>query len=201
MDPEEQARIVRDGYDRIADVYNKERHIFDDSVQIEDFISHLPEKGVVLDVGCGGGVPVLLLLAHRGFVVKGIDFSKGMLDIAKHNVPEAELILGDVTKTDFKDASFDGIISTYTLIHIHRDLHLELYKKMLRWLKPRGIILVSTGLDDWSGDEEYFGVRMVWNHAGANENLNLVKDAGFTVLFAKNTTSGSETHFWILARK
>jgi SAM-dependent methyltransferase len=141
------------------------------------------------------------MLSHRGFVVKGIDFSKSMLDIARHNVPEAELFLGDVNKTDFEEASFDGIISTYALIHIHRDLHAELYKRRIRWLKPGGIMLVSTGLDDWSGDEEYFGVRRVWNHAGANENLNLVKDAGFNVISAKKITSGKETHFWILARK
>jgi SAM-dependent methyltransferase len=201
MNPEEHARIVREGYDKIAEAYYRERDIFDDEAHIEGFISHLPENGVVLDIGCGGGVPILQMLAHRKFVVKGIDFSKGMLDIARRNVPNAELFFGDVTRTDFKEASFDGIISTYALIHIHRDFHAGLYKKMIRWLKPDGIMLVSTGLDDWSGDEQYFGVRMVWNHAGASENLNLVKDAGFTVLSAKDITSGGETHFWILARK
>jgi SAM-dependent methyltransferase len=201
MNPEEHARIVREGYDRIAEEYYKKRDIFDDNTQIEEFISYLPQKGVVLDIGCGGGVPVLQILAHQGLVVKGIDFSRGMLNIARRNVPEAELFFGDVTKTQFEEASFDGIISTYALIHIHRSLHAELYRNMLRWLKSGGIILVSTGHDDWSGDEEYFGVRMVWNHSGAKENLNLVKDAGFTVLSAKNITSGGETHFWILARK
>ncbi|MDH4213445.1 MAG: class I SAM-dependent methyltransferase [Candidatus Thorarchaeota archaeon] len=200
MDPEEHARIVKNGYDRIAEEYNKKRGIFDDSDQIEEFISYLPEKGVVLDIGCGGG-PILKILAQRGFVVKGIDFSKGMLEIARRNVPEAELFFGDVTKTEFENASFDGIISTYALIHIHRDLHFELYKKMHRWLRPGGINLVGTARDDWSGDEKYFGVRMVWNHAGASDSLNLVKKAGFSVLFAKNLTSGGETHFWILARK
>jgi cyclopropane fatty-acyl-phospholipid synthase-like methyltransferase len=64
MDPEEHARIVRDGYDRIAEAYYRERDIFEDEVQIEEFISHLPENGVVLDIGCGGGVPVLSMLAH-----------------------------------------------------------------------------------------------------------------------------------------
>jgi len=201
LDPEEHGRIVKEGYDKIAEAYYEKRDIFDYEIQFEEFISYLPEKAVVLDIGCGGGIPVLQMLAQRGFVIKGIDFSKGMLEIAKRNVPEADLILGDVTKAAFEEASFDGIISTYALIHIHRDFHSGLYKKMHHWLKPGGVILVSTGRDDWSGDEDYFGVRMVWNHAGAGENRKLVKEAGFTILLAKNMTSGDETHFWVLARK
>lgn len=201
LDPEEHGRIVREGYDRIAEVYCRERSRFDNDAQIEEFISYLPERGVVLDIGCGGGIPVLYRLLKRGFNAKGIDFSKSMLDIAKRNVPEAELILGDVTKTEFKKGSLEGVISTYAFIHIHRSHHPALYKKMQHWLKPRGVIMIGTGIDDWIGEDEYYGVNMVWNHAGANENLKLVQDAGFSIISEKLVTAGNETHYWILARK
>jgi 2-polyprenyl-3-methyl-5-hydroxy-6-metoxy-1,4-benzoquinol methylase len=171
LEPDEHGRIVQEGNNRIAEAYCGKRDIFDNRAQIEEFISYLPEKGIVLDIGCGGGVPVLQTLARRGFVVKGIDFSKGMLEIAKRNVPGAELVLGDVTKVDFDEASLDGIISTHALIHIHRDHHPRLYKKMFSWLRSSGVIMVSTGREDWIGDERYLGVRMVWNHAGAADNL------------------------------
>jgi hypothetical protein len=59
MDFDEHARIVREGYDRIAEAYYKKRDIFEDDTQIEEFISYLPKKGVVMDIGCSGGVPVL----------------------------------------------------------------------------------------------------------------------------------------------
>jgi 2-polyprenyl-3-methyl-5-hydroxy-6-metoxy-1,4-benzoquinol methylase len=97
LDPDEHVRIVKEGYDTIAEAYCRDRDVFDNCTQIEEFISHLPENGVVLDIGCGGGVPVLQTLVKRGFRVKGIDFSKYMLEIARRNVPSAELILGDVT--------------------------------------------------------------------------------------------------------
>jgi len=201
LDPEEHGRIVREGYDRIAEAYCRERSRFDNDAQIEEFISHLPEKGAVLDIGCGGGIPVLHTLSKRGFNARGIDFSKSMLDIAGRNVPEAELILGDVTKTDFEEDSLDGIISTYAFIHIHRDHHPALYKKMLRWLRPQGVIMIATGSDDWSGEDEYYGVRMVWNHAGASDSMKLVQNAGFSIISEKLVTAGNETHYWILARK
>jgi hypothetical protein len=61
--------------------------------------------------------------------------------------------------------------------------------------------MISTGRDDWSGEDDYYGVRMVWNHAGASENLKLAQDAGFTIISEKLITTGDETHYWILARK
>ena len=201
LNPEEHGRIVKEGYDRIAEAYCRERSKFDNSAQIEEFISHLPEGGVVLDIGCGGGTPVLHTLLKRGFHAKGIDFSKSMLDIARRNAPGAELILADVTKAEFEEASLDGIISTYTFIHIHRNHHQAIYKKMLRWLKPHGVIMIGTGSDDWCGEDEYYGVRMVWNHAGPDENKRLVQDSGFDLVSEKLVTAGSETHHWILARK
>jgi len=54
-----------------------------------------------LDIGCGSGIPVLKRLVSEGYSAKGIDFSKSMLELAKKNVPDAELIYGDVTKVDF----------------------------------------------------------------------------------------------------
>ncbi|TFF94899.1 class I SAM-dependent methyltransferase [Candidatus Thorarchaeota archaeon] len=203
-DPDEHGRIVRQGYDEIADVYNEQRGIFDNQREINDFISCLPEGGEVLDIGCGGGVPVLKTLTKRGFSATGIDFSKAMLRIAERNVPEADLINGDITKTRFPDESFDGVISTYAIIHIHRSLHAALYAAIHRWLKPQGVLLVSTATDEVGSDyssEDYLGTKMAWSHPGGQESVQLIKDVGFKIVFARTVTTGEETHLWILARK
>ncbi|MHA1944375.1 MAG: class I SAM-dependent methyltransferase, partial [Candidatus Thorarchaeota archaeon] len=138
LKPDEHGDIVREGYNVIAGKYYQDRDLFKNKKEIEDFIEHLPADAVVLDIGCGGGVPVLKTLVENGYTAKGIDFSKGMLELAKKNVPEAELILGDVMKTEFDADSLDGIISTYSIIHIHRSYHPALYAKIYKWLKPGG---------------------------------------------------------------
>ncbi|MCK5265479.1 MAG: class I SAM-dependent methyltransferase, partial [Candidatus Thorarchaeota archaeon] len=135
LQPDEHGDIVREGYNKIAGKYSQDRDLFKNKKEIDDFIEHLPDNAVVLDIGCGGGVPVLKLLVEKGYSAKGIDFSKGMLELAKKNVPEAELILGDVMKTHFESESLDGIISTYAIIHIHRSHHPALYLKIHNWLK------------------------------------------------------------------
>ncbi len=199
--PEEHGRIVREGYDRIAEEYNKQREAFDNSKEIQEFIDRLPEGAVVLDVGCGCGVPVLKKLLSEGYTAKGIDFSQGMLEVARRNVPEAELVHEDILKVEFQPSSFDGIISTYAIIHIHKSQHSLVYKKIYEWLKPGGVMLVGTSWSEWEEIQDYYGVPMAWSHPAPKESLRMVKDTGFEVIFDKLVTTNDETVYWILARK
>ncbi|MGY5880207.1 MAG: methyltransferase domain-containing protein [Candidatus Thorarchaeota archaeon] len=204
LKPEEHGKIVREGYDKIAKKYYQDRDAFKNKKEIDDFAAHLPNDAVVLDIGCGGGDPVLKTLVERGYTAKGIDFSKGMLEIAKKNVPEAELVHGDVMKADFEAESFDGIISTYAVIHIHQSHHPALYMKIHRWLKLGGVMLVSTSrdeVDEEYSSPDYYGVKMVWSHPGKNASLQMITNTGFEILFDRIVTTGDETHLWILAQK
>ena len=201
LGPDEHGKIVREGYNRIAKAYYSERDLFKNEKEIQIFISHLPESSTVLDIGCGGGVPVLRTLVDNGYNAKGIDFSQAMLDLAKQNVPEAELILGDITKIELEFESFDGIISTYAFIHIFRTQHPLLYMKIFSWLKPGGFMLVSTASTEWDEVHDYFGVPMAWSHPAARESFQLVHNAGFEIIFDHLSDIGDETHYWILAKK
>jgi SAM-dependent methyltransferase len=201
LGPEEHGRLVRERYDVIAEDYSKERSKSDNEEEILEFISHVPVGGMVLDIGCGAGMPVLRKLVDNGFRAKGIDFSGRMLKLAKCNVPESDLILGDITKVEFPPESFDGIISTYALIHIHKSQHGQLYNNLHRWLKPGGLMLVSTAKTAWEEVAEYYGVSMASSHPNANASVELITDAGLEIIFKRLVTSGDETHLWVLAKK
>ena len=107
-------------------------------------------------------------------------------------------------KTDFESESLDGIISTYAVIHIHRSHHPALYLKIHNWLKKGGVMLVSTAKDECDEDystNDYYGAQMVWSHPPARESLQMIRNAGFEILFDRQVTTGDETHLWILAKK
>ena len=199
--PDEQGRIVREGYDKIAEQYNQDREKFDNSKELQEFIDTLPEGGSVLDIGCGGGVPILRTLIANGFDATGIDFSSGMLEVAKRNVPQATLIHGDVTKTEFDENSFDGIISTYAIIHIHKSFHPTIYNQIYNWLKPGGVMLVCTAHSEWEEIVEYYGVDMAWSHPAPEASLEMVKNAGFEILFERLVPTNDELPYWILSQK
>lgn len=67
----------------------------------------------VLDVGCATGAHVVFL-AKKGFSVTGTDVAEKMIKAAKANITKsrvkAEVRVGDATKLDFPDKSFDYVI-------------------------------------------------------------------------------------------
>jgi len=196
----EKEEIVRKGYDKIAREYQAGRHIFANKKELEEFASLLPRNAKVLDVGCGAAVPFITFLVERGFNVTGVDFSESQLKLAGKNVPEANLIKQDATRLGLKTNSFDGVTSSYCIIHIAREKHSSLFQSFHRILKPRGVMLISTGSSEWEGTDEYYGTKMFWSHYSPERSLQIIHDAGFQTIWDRFNESGGEKNYWILAR-
>lgn len=196
----EKEGLVKKGYDKIAEEYQTSRQTLNNMKELEKFARLLPKVAKVLDVGCGAGVPVAKFLVESGFDVVGIDFSESMLKLARRNAPEATFIRRDMTKLDFADNSFDGLTAFYSIIHVPREKHFPLFESFHRILKPDGIILVCMGPDEWEATEEYYGASMFWSHYSPEKSLQLVKNAGFQIVFDEILVRGKERHYWILAR-
>lgn len=58
------------------------------------------DSGTVVDLGCGGGL-WLRKLSEAGFDTVGVDISPAMIDLARQEVPKAELYVGSVYDFDF----------------------------------------------------------------------------------------------------
>jgi len=97
--------------------------------------------------------------------------------------------------------SFDGIISTYAIIHIHKSQHQLIYNKIYEWLKPSGVMLACTAHSEWEEIAEYHGVDMAWSHPAPDASLEMVKKAGFEIIFERLIQTNDEIPYWILARK
>jgi len=197
----ERQKTVRNGYDKIAKEYQADRYVFDNREELKIFVSLLPKNAMVLDVGCGAGVPVAKILIESGFEVTGIDFSKGMLKLARENVPKAKLIKEDIATLGFTKDSFDGLVAFYSIIHVPREKHRALFQSFYRVLKPNGVMLISMGSDEWEAVEEYYGTKMFWSHYRPRRSLQLVKSADFQIIFDKHILGGGEKHYWIFAKK
>jgi SAM-dependent methyltransferase len=69
----------------------------------------------VLDVGTGTGTGARLALGDGRRVI-GLDGAAGMLEIARHEVPEAELIEADFTHIPLEDGSVDVLLAVHSLL-------------------------------------------------------------------------------------
>lgn len=93
----------------------------------------------ILVVGCGNGSEAAVLAEELGAKVVGIDI---VSEFDTRAAKFATLSLGDATKMEFDDESFDFIYSYHALEHI-ADYKAALHE-MRRVLKPSGGFLIGT---------------------------------------------------------
>ncbi|MCJ2520673.1 MAG: class I SAM-dependent methyltransferase [Candidatus Thermoplasmatota archaeon] len=143
-----------------------------------------PSGSHILDIGCGSGVPITRFLLSRGHRVTGVDIARRQIERARRLVPQATLLGGDIMRASFPDEMFDAVVSFYAIIHLPRDEHGSLFRRIYRMLRRGGLLLATLGSDDWVGTEEYqtFGVRMYWSHFGPDVYRRMLSDVGFQIL-------------------
>ncbi len=99
--------------------------------------SIFPEKGKILDIGCGYG-HFIETMRDFGWSVWGIDLSPNTLSHAREKgLNVANTSIDDVA---FPDGFFDAITAFYVLEHLVNPL--SALKKVLKMLKPGGVIVI-----------------------------------------------------------
>jgi len=196
-DPKE---VVRAGYDSCGLRYNMSRDL-DPCPALDALIEILPANAEVLDIGIGGGRPVAEVLSRRASIT-GVDISPVQIAEARKVLPEARLITGDIVAQNFDDASFDAIVSFYTLIHVPRDEHEPLLRRIARWLRPRGYLLITVGRTDTPvyTEPNFFGVTMFWSHFETAWYVTALERLGFEILQHGVVGLPLEHHPILLAR-
>jgi len=193
--------VVKSGYNRLGNLYTAEREKADNWKEINAFTSLLPVGGKALDAGSGTGIPNARHLVQAGFDVNGIDLSETMIMVASENVPGATFRQMNMTEIDLPPEPYDGVISTYAIIHIPRELHAGIFQSFHSILKPKGVMLVSVASGAWEEFDEYMGVEMFWSHFDPKKTQSLITKAGFDIEFGRDVETGGEKHHWVLARK
>ncbi|HEX6526500.1 MAG TPA: methyltransferase domain-containing protein [Streptosporangiaceae bacterium] len=82
----------------------------------EWLIGQLARGARVLDAGCGTGLPTARQLLDAGLAVTGIDISAVMLELARRNVPEADLRRLDLTEVGSELGHFDAAVAFFSLL-------------------------------------------------------------------------------------
>jgi ubiquinone/menaquinone biosynthesis C-methylase UbiE len=182
-------RLVRDGYDEIAARYLAARPVDSaDVALLDDLTRRLSRDELVLDAGCGAGMPITTRLVQAGFTVVGLDFSATQLSLARSLVPEAHLVQADLSALPYADRSFGAVVSYYAAIHVPRGDHQAMLEETRRVTRPRGLALLCLGAGDLPADhdpESWLGTPMYWSHFDAATNRAMLRAAGFDIVWAR----------------
>ena len=84
-----------------------------------------PQDGgpLVIDIGCGTGIPTARQFVDAGCEVVGVDISPVMIEIARENVPEAIFVERDLADLDGLHpvhVRFDAATAYFSLLVLHR---------------------------------------------------------------------------------
>ena len=117
-----------------------------------------PNKGLVIDLGCGSGI-VAKSLTQAGFNVLGIDHSNAMIGLAKHKAPKAEFITGSFFDIDLPKCS--AIISTsecfnyITHVTDNENALKNLFQKSFNALEEGGLLIFDMIEPGTADDNKY----------------------------------------------
>jgi|RhiMetdeSRZDD1v2_1073273.scaffolds.fasta_scaffold839475_2 SAM-dependent methyltransferase len=104
---------------------------------------HVPPRAKrAIDIGCGDGV-VTRALASRGIHVLGVDFSPGMIELARARTAPSlpvEYRQLEAMTGDLPDNAFDVVVSVAALHHMHLA---EVVGRLARLVVPGGTLLLQ----------------------------------------------------------
>ena len=202
-------QIVAEGYDRIAEAHatwattvrTNERARY-----AARLIAAFPPGAPLLELGCGTGGPTTQALATH-FELTGVDISPRSIELARAAVPSARFIVGDMTSVEFPDATFDAVAAFFSIIHVPRNEHGELFARIHRWLRPNGLLVAALGLSDNPAgyEADWLGAPMYWSGFEPHVSEQLIAAAGLTVESATVETADEDgdavSFLWVSARR
>lgn len=201
-------RIVAEGYDAISDRYFEWASSFHTPAMrwLEDLLERLEDGSVVLDLGCGRGVPFTQELARRHRVT-GVDISARQIELARRLVPQAKFVAADATSLEQPPDSLDAVVSLFMLGHVPAEEQGPLLQRIAGWLRPGGFLLATMATSGTEAvDPDWLGAPMYFASHTPEENRALVHAAGLEILRDRviphhEPGHGDVSFMWLLARK
>ncbi len=138
--------------------YKDNSQEFFDSTVIADvtplydrFLKYVPEKGVILDLGCGSGRDTKAFI-DKGYHVDAIDGSQELCVLAsKYTGIDVKCM--DFTTIDY-DNRYDAIWACASLLHVESRELPAMIERLNNALKPSGIFYMSFKYGDFEGERD-----------------------------------------------
>jgi cyclopropane fatty-acyl-phospholipid synthase-like methyltransferase len=152
----EMRRECEEQYDtRWAPFYGEKWGLYSNTTHLQflqEFLSLLPQKSMILDAACGAGryLPVLLEKEHT---VLGIDQSQGMLAHARTKFPAVQFEKVGLQEMAYGEV-FDGSICMDAMENVCPEDWPLVFGNFQRALKPKGCLYFTTETIETANEDE-----------------------------------------------
>jgi 2-polyprenyl-3-methyl-5-hydroxy-6-metoxy-1,4-benzoquinol methylase len=134
------------GYESIAELFIKGRGQAVNGIgssTARTWARSFSKGSVLLDIGCGTGIPITKILLEEGLNVYALDAAPKMIETFRQNFPNTPVACESAEKSSFFNRSFDGIIAVGLIFLLSEQTQRALVAKMAAALNPGGRLLFT----------------------------------------------------------
>lgn len=163
--------LVKEGYNAIAEIHDgfADKNISQLEI-FKQFIKLVGNKKRILELGCGSGFMGDYFLTNKYFYT-GIDFSESQIELAIKNLPnhKSNFKLAEMQSycNSLPSNSADGIIALFSIFHLPKSQHLELFRDIKSILTKESPVLFTAADSESEGTEDNWiggGKTMYWSN-------------------------------------
>jgi SAM-dependent methyltransferase len=163
---------------------------------VRQWARHFAAGSVVLDLGCGSGIPLTKGLADAGLRVFAVDASAQLAEACRRNVPGVEVTCEPAESSRFFDRRFDGIIAVGLIFLLPERTQRVIIHNVAAALESGGRFLLSAPRQACTWADSLTGMES--RSLGAAAYTSTAAAAGLAL--AGEYTDEGENHFYDFLR-
>jgi len=147
--------------------------------QVRNWAKTLPPGSSVLDLGCGPGFPITVVLVEECLSVFGVDAAPSFVAAFQRNLPGTPILCEAVQDSRFFDRTFDAVLAIGLIFLLKAEDQHSLIQKFAEILVPGGRLLFTAPAKPAIWNDAMTGLESV--SLGAEQYRELLEPAGLSV--------------------
>jgi SAM-dependent methyltransferase len=160
--------------------------------EVRKWAKTLPRGSSVIDLGCGPGFPITVVLVEEGLQVFGADASPSFVAAFQLNLPGTPIVCESVLESTLFDRAFDAVLSIGLMFLLKPEEQHRLIRRFADLLVPRGRLLFTATAKPHVWNDAMTGLESI--SLGAEEYRKLLGAAGISV--AEEYEDVGENHYF-----
>jgi cyclopropane fatty-acyl-phospholipid synthase-like methyltransferase len=147
--------------------------------EVREWAKTMQRGGSVIDLGCGPGFPITVVLIEEGLQVFGVDAAPSFVAAFQRNLPGIPIVCESVLESRFFDRTFDGVLSIGLMFLLKVEEQRRLIRRFADLLVPGGRLLFTATAKPHAWADVMTGLESI--SLGAEEYRKLLGVAGISV--------------------
>jgi SAM-dependent methyltransferase len=147
--------------------------------EVRKWAKTLPRGSSVIDLGCGPGFPLTVVLVEEGLQLFGVDAAPSFVAAFQRNLPGTPIVCESVLESRLFDRTFDAVLSIGLMFLLKAEEQHRLIQRFPQILVPGGRLLFTAPAKPAVWNDAMTGLESI--SLGAEEYRKLLGAAGISV--------------------